>query len=162
MAYYCGECVVWVGSSDVDRYGRRWCSYSRKYEESNQNTYGCKGFVYNGRTVLTKVCEILKIPTEKWFEAFDAVKDTYIVPQHIDWLSSYCCLGPQIAKMVDLDNQRYTVAQKLMTDYITPAFILWKKGENAQSALKYKEMIASLAEQYCCKNTFELREGENS
>lgn len=150
MAYYCGECVVWVGSSDVDRYGRRWCSYSRRYEESNQNTYGCKGFVYNGRTVLTKVCEILDIPTDKWFEAFDDVKDAYVAPQYMEWLTSYCGLGPKIAKSLELDNQRQRVATQLMKNYIAPAYLLWRSGKQAQSALKYREMIEQLAKQYCC------------
>ena len=150
MAYYCGECVVWVGSSDVDRYGRRWCSYSRRYEESNQNTYGCRGFVYNGRTVLTKVCEILDIPTDKWFVAFDAVKDTAVAPHHIEWLSSYCKLGPQIANYLDEDNQRYEVANRMMQDYIKPAYVFWKEGKDEEAALKYREMISCLARKYCC------------
>ena len=149
MSDYCGECAVWVGSSDVDRYGRRWCSYSRKYEESNQNASGCKGFVYNGRTVLTKVCEILDIPTDKWFEAFDAVKDAYVAPHHIEWLTSYCKLGPHIANRLDADVRRRNVADMLMKEYIKPAFLLWKVGKDDQSAKKYREMIAYLAKYYC-------------
>lgn len=148
MAYYCGECVVWVGSSDVDRYGRRWCSYSRRYEESNQNTYGCRGFVYNGRTVLTKVCEILALPTDKWFEAFDAVKDTYVAPQKTEWLTNYCKIGLQIAEKLDVDNDRHAVADMLMTQYIEPAYQLWIEGNDEQSAFKYREMISNLARKY--------------
>ena len=148
MAYYCGECVLWVGSSDVDRYGRRWCSYSKRYEESDQNIYGCKGFVYNERTVLTKVCEILAIPTEKWFEAYDAVKDAYVAPQKTEWLTNYCKIGPQIAEKLDADNNRYAIADMLMTQYIRPAYQLWKEGNEEQSALKYREMISSLTKKY--------------
>ena len=150
MAYYCGECVVWVGSSDVDRHGRRWCAYSRRYEASNQNTYGCKGFVYNGRTVLTKVCEILGIPNDKWFEAFDAVKDSYVVPQQIEWLTSYCKIGPQIAHKLDSDTNRHTISDMLMRKYIEPAYVLWKEGNDEMSAMKYREMISNLAKHYCC------------
>ena len=43
MASYCGECALWQGSSDVNKYGERWCPYSRRYEKSDQNTYGCLG-----------------------------------------------------------------------------------------------------------------------
>ena len=148
MSYYCGECVVWVGSSDVDRYGRRWCAYSRKYEESNQNTYGCRGFVYNGRTVLTKVCEILSLPTDKWFEAFDAVKDAYVAPEKTEWLTNYCKIGPKIAENLDADTDRQNVADMLMTLYIEPAYQLWKVGKEKQSALKYREMVSTLARRY--------------
>lgn len=148
MAYYCGECAVWAGSSDVDRYGRRWCSYSRRYEESNQNTYGCRGFIYNGRTVLTKVCEILDIPKEKWFKAFDAVKESSVVPNHMNWLSSYCRLGPIIAKALNADENRKEKANQLMNEYIKPAYSLWQEGKNDSSALKYREMILYLANAY--------------
>ena len=150
MSYYCGECVVWVGSSDVDRHGRRWCSYSRRYEESNQNTYGCKGFVYNGRTVLTKVCEILGLPTDKWFEAFDAVKDAYVAPQKTEWLANYCKIGPQIAGRMDMDSNRHDIAEMLMAQYIEPAYRLWKEGDSEKSAWIYRSMILHLAKQYCC------------
>jgi len=150
MAYYCGECAVWAGSSDVDRYGRRWCSYSRRYEESNQNTYGCKGFIYNGRTVLTKVCEVLGCDTDKWFEAFDAVKDAYVAPQKMEWLTSYCKLGPEIAKGLENDEERQAVAAMVMDRYIKPAYRLWQDGSSEQSALKYREMVKDLAKRYQC------------
>ncbi|MBQ6960416.1 MAG: hypothetical protein IJQ33_00665 [Clostridia bacterium] len=145
MAYYCGECVVWVGSSDVDRYGRRWCSYSRRYEESNQNTYGCKGFVYNGRTVVTKVCEILHLSKEPWFEAFDAVKEAYVVPHHMDWLTSYCKIGPMLAKEIENDENPIQIAQKILNDYMKPARSLWQQGKSKQAAERYKKMIADLS-----------------
>lgn len=45
MANYCGECALWRGSSDENKYGERWCSYSRRYEKADQNSYGCRGFV---------------------------------------------------------------------------------------------------------------------
>ena len=148
MAYYCGECVVWVGSSDVDRYGRRWCSYSRKYEESNQNTYGCRGFVYNGRTVVTKVCEILHLPIQKWYDAFDIVKDAYVVPQHMDWLTSYCRIGPRIAEEMDKDVKREEKARKVLRQFMQPAYIHWQNGENEMAAKCYRKMILNLCEQY--------------
>lgn len=149
MAYYCGECVVWVGSSDVDRYGRRLCSYSRRYEESNQNSYGCRGFVYNGRTILTKICEILHEPTEQWFEAYDAVKESFAAPEHMEWLSAYCSLGPRIADKLDMDDRREQIAKDLMQEYLQPAYQLYQDGKAEQSAMAYKEMVAYLANQYC-------------
>lgn len=52
MATYCGECALWRGSSDENRYGERWCSYSRRYEKADQETYGCRGFVAGTRRYL--------------------------------------------------------------------------------------------------------------
>lgn len=148
MAYYCGECAVWAGSSDEDRYGRRWCSYSQKYEESNQNTYGCKGFVYHGRTVLTKVCELLHLPKDMWFEAFDDVKDTYVATNHIEWLSCYCSLGPEISKALNLDKCAETNAKRIFQQYLVPAFSLWKDGNKEQSANLYRKMVLDLKTYY--------------
>lgn len=148
MANYCGECAVWVGSSDSDRYGRRWCSYSRKYEESNQNTYGCRGFVYNGRTIITKVCDILGLPKEPWFEAFDAVKEAYVVDNHMEWLSSYCLLGPKIAKALEEDNDRYQIAQSMVHEYLEPSKSLLQKGMYKQAAEQYRTMVLFLTARF--------------
>lgn len=145
MAYYCGECVVWVGSSDSDRYGRRWCSYSRRYEESNQNTYGCRGFVYNGRTIITKVCDILNLPKGPWYEAFDAVKEAYVVDNHMEWLSSYCVLGPKIADALEKNDNRNQIAQNMLHEFLEPAKALWQKGMCSEAAERYKTMVLCLA-----------------
>ena len=45
MANYCVECAVWRGSRDENKYGERYCVYSRRYERADQNTHGCRGFV---------------------------------------------------------------------------------------------------------------------
>ena len=45
VANYCGECALWRGSRDENKYGERYCVYSRRYEKADQNSYGCRGFV---------------------------------------------------------------------------------------------------------------------
>ena len=45
VANYCGECALWRGSKDENKYGERYCVYSRRYESADQNTHGCGGFV---------------------------------------------------------------------------------------------------------------------
>lgn len=62
MANYCGECALWRGSSDENRYGERWCPYSRRYEKANQNTFGCRGYVDGSR----RYCTILT--HEEWVD----------------------------------------------------------------------------------------------
>lgn len=58
MADYCGECAVWRGSKDENRYGERYCVYSRRYEKADQNTYGCRGFVDGTRRYCWEIgCE---------------------------------------------------------------------------------------------------------
>ncbi len=148
MAYYCGECIVWRGSSDENKYGERWCSYSRRYERSDQNTYGCKGFLYAGRAVLTKVCEILQLDTQEWFEAFDTVKEAYLVPQHMDMLVSYCGIGPMLAEKMEQDDRREQVAQELLSGYLQSAQQMAKNGQYCYAVSKYREAIQYLSKKY--------------
>lgn len=148
MAYYCGECIVWRGSSDENRYGERWCSYSRRYERSDQNTYGCKGFLYAGRAILTKVCEILSLDTKEYFSAFDTVKENYIMPEKIDWLVTYCTVGPQIAEQIANDVNQKQIAQTIMDQYLQPALLLVHKKAYHQAAELYRQMVYDLQVQY--------------
>ena len=57
VANYCGECALWRGSKDENRYGERYCVYSRRYESADQNSYGCRGFVDGTR----RYCDPLTI-----------------------------------------------------------------------------------------------------
>lgn len=144
MAYYCGECIVWRGSSDENSYGERWCSYSRRYERSDQNTYGCKGFLYAGRAILTKVCEILNLDSRPWFTAFDRVKEAYLVPCRMDLLVGYCCVGPTLAASLNADSQKESLAQLLMNTYLIPARKLSDAGLYHEAVEVYRGMVDEL------------------
>lgn len=148
MSYYCGECIVWRGSSDENKYGERWCSFSRRYERSDQNTYGCKGFLYAGRAVLTKVCEILQLDTQEWFDAFDVVKEAYIVPKHMDMLVNYCGIGPVLAGKMESDPERMSLAKHLLGGYLLPAKEMGNKGLHQQAVNCYREMLCFLKKRY--------------
>lgn len=148
MAYYCGECIVWRGSGDENRYGERLCSYSRRYERSDQNTYGCRGFIYAERAVLTKVCELLSLDAQPWFAAFDRVREQYLLPCRWEWLMAYCAAGPQLAERMDADNERIAVAQTLLQKYLVPARCLAEQGANRQAAEMYRNMVSMLKKRY--------------
>ena len=148
MPYYCGECAVWAGSDDIDRFNRRWCPISRRYEGANQNIYGCRGFVYNGRAIVTKVCGILKIPSAEWNEVFDNVKDAYVAPVHMEWLTSYCVLGPMIASAMERDPARESIALRLLNDYMLPARDLYRQGRMEDAARLYRNMVVHLRDMY--------------
>ena len=74
MAYYCGECAVWQGSGSENKDGERYCGYSGRYESSDQNTYGCRGFVYTRRAIITQACRMPGTDLKSCFAAFDAAK----------------------------------------------------------------------------------------
>lgn len=148
MAYYCGECIVWRGSSDENRYGERWCSYSRRYERSDQNTYGCKGFLYAGRAVLTKVCDLLDLDTTSWFFAFDRVKEAYLVPNEMGLLVDYCSIAPDLVAAMSEDPQQETLARQLMEEYLEPAKGMCEDGEYAEAAAIYRQMVGVLKTRY--------------
>ncbi|MBE5804269.1 MAG: hypothetical protein E7316_07130 [Clostridiales bacterium] len=148
MAYYCGECIVWRGSSDENKYGERWCSYSRRYERSDQNTYGCNGFIYAGRAILTKVCQILQLDTQEWFAAYDKVKEAYLVPAHMDMLVSYCEIGPALVEKIDMDEEKDSIAYHLLNCYLTPAMQMSQTECFKQAVEKYKDMVSMLVQRY--------------
>jgi len=150
MADYCGECARWLGSSDIDRDGRRWCLYSRRYEEAVQNANGCMGFVFDGCSILIKICEILNEPKEKWLDLYEAVKEIFAAPEHMEWLSAYYSLAPQMVDRFDADDQHGQIADELMREYMQPAYALWQAGNLEQSAKQYMELIAYLANRYLC------------
>lgn len=148
MAYYCGECIVWLGSSDVDRYGRRWCSYDRKYRESNQNTYGCGGFVYVGRVILTEVCDALHLPPCAMFAAYDAAKAHAVEPEHTAWLADYSKIGTQIVACMRADAERIHIAEQLTSQYISPAMHLCSEERWDEAVSVYRSMVHAIAERY--------------
>ena len=148
MAYYCGECKIWRGSQDENAYGERWCAYSRRYERSDQNTYGCRGFIYAERAVLTKVCELLSLDAQPWFAAFDRVREQYLLPCRREWLMAYCAVGPQLAERMDADNEGIDVAQTLLQKYLVPARRLAERGAYQQAAEMYRGMVSVLKKRY--------------
>ena len=148
MATYCGECSVWIGSDDVDKYGRRWCAFSRKYEKSNQESTGCRGFSYSGRAVLTEVCRALQLQSEEWFESFDRLKESFIVKSHMDWLPSYSLIGPLIAKAMKQDEHEKDTANVMLQTYLLPAKVFESNGNFEGATSKYHEMLYTLCSRY--------------
>lgn len=71
MASYCGECALWRGSRDENKYGERWCPYSRRYEKADQNTYGCRGFVDGTR----RYCDPLNVEERRLLDECMAEKE---------------------------------------------------------------------------------------
>ena len=148
MAYYCGECAVWQGSSDSNKYGERWCAYSRRYEKSDQNTYGCRGFVYVGRAVITAVCEILEQDAEPFFASFDEVKEKYLIPSDLNQLVAYCGIGPRIAAELHTDSDKVCLAKRLMNKYLKPARVMCADADYSAAVNHYSKMIGFLKERY--------------
>lgn len=145
MAFYCGDCVTWVNSRDADRYGRKYCDYSRRYEEKDQKIYGCRGFVWAKRSIITKVCEILNVNPTKYFEAFDDTKEILLIPSCIDELIDYNTVGPVVADRIDQSERKKEIAQNILNSYIEPAYEKCAK-EDYQGALSiYEKMVKVLA-----------------
>ena len=145
MAFYCSDCVTWINSQDANRYGEKWCTYDRVYRSADQPIYGCRGFVWARRSIITKVCEILGIERPDLFDNFDEVKENYLVPQNINALIDYNTVGPVIAERLETDPQREAVANNLLNNFMIPA-AAQVKTENYQQAVDiYGQMVNMLA-----------------
>ena len=145
MAFYCSDCVTWVNSKDADRYGRKYCSYSKRYEEPDQKIYGCRGFVWARRSVITKVCEILDINPKKYFDAFDDTKEILIQEGSIDKLIDYNTVGPEIANKLDECEEKEQVARNILNNYIEPACKKFLESDLQGAVSIYERMIKTLA-----------------
>lgn len=97
---------------------------------------------------MTKVCEILGLDKAPWFDAFDRVKEAYLVPQGMTLLVDYCGVGPKIAEQLDHDAGRESVAQQIMKKYLLPARTMSNEGCYQQAVQTYACMVAELREKY--------------
>lgn len=155
MAFYCSDCATWQASNyakNAYHNGRlvvhKYCDYDRKYRAADQQIFGCRGFVWVRRAVITKVCDILKANPERYFNAFDDTKEIYLVPDKIDKLIDYNSVGPNIAEKMENDPNNRIVAEYMLNNYIMPATV---KGEDKdyQGAVEiYERMIKTLAAMY--------------
>ena len=148
MAFVCSDCVTWVNSRDANRYGEKWCDYDRKYRAADQNIYGCRGFVWARRSIITKVCEILGINGQEYFDSFDREKEIYLIPGRIDKLIDYNTVGPVISKRLDSDPNKEQIARNLLEHYIRPASELVKSEKNQEALSLYERMVKMLAVLY--------------
>lgn len=145
MAFYCSDCVTWVNSKDANRYGEKWCDYDRKYRSADQNIYGCRGFVWARRSIITKVCEILGIERPDLFDSFDEVKENYLVPENIDTLVDYNTVGPVIAERLESDPQKEMIANNLLNTFMIPAAAYVKTQKYEEAVKVYERMVNMLA-----------------
>lgn len=145
MAFYCGDCVTWINSRDADRYGRKYCDFSKRYEEKDQKIYGCRGFVWAKRSIITKVCEILGTNPVKYFQAFDDTKEILVVPSCIDELIDYNTVGPVIANRIDQSEKRVQMAQNILDNYIEPAYKKCEEKDYQGAVSIYEKMVKVLA-----------------
>lgn len=159
MAYYCSDCVTWINSRDANRYGEKWCSYDRKYRRADQPIYGCRGFVWARRAIITKVCEILGIERPDLFEAFDEVKEQTLVPSKINLLIDYNTMGPIIAERMETDPCKENVAKNILENFMIPAAAYCKTGNYEEAINIYSNMVNILASIYHA-TMYELKKEE--
>ena len=145
MATYCRDCVTWVNSRDANRYGEKWCDYDRKYRKPDQPIYGCRGFIWIGRVIITKVCEILNVDPKPYFDAFDDTKEIYIIPSCVDKLIDYNTVGPVIAEKLDKCSAKEQIANNILKTYIKPAYEKCLEKDYQGAVTTYEYMIKVLA-----------------
>ena len=148
MTYYCEECSEWMRSNDVKmsyhngKYvEHRWCKYDRKYRAYDQETYGCRGFVYVRRAVLTKICEILNINPCELFNAFDEVKENYVMPNKPELLARYNNIATYIVNGLDNYPEKEYIAKTMLNSYIIDAEANIKLKNYEKAVSIYSEMV---------------------
>lgn len=151
MTYYCEECAEWLASNDAKMMyhnGRyvvhRWCKYDKKYRACDQEVYRCGGFVYVRRAVLTKICEILKVNPDDLFNAFDEVKENYIIPCQPELLVKYHSLASYIVNGLTNHPEKEMIAKVMLDSYIVDAEANIKLKNYDKAINIYSEMVKVL------------------
>lgn len=151
MTYYCSECSTWKRSDNIKmtyhngRYvEHRWCENDRKYRAYDQDTYGCREFVYVRRAVLTKICEVLDVKQNALFNTFDEVKENYLKPCEPELLKQYNVVAKYIAEGFDKLPNKEEVAKAMFDSYIINAEANAKMGNYCEAVRIYGEMVRTL------------------
>ncbi len=149
MTYYCEECARWINSKYPAEYQyhngkkvvHRYCDYDRKMRACDQEVYGCGGFEYVRRAVLTKICEILKVNPTSFFNAFDETKENYLIPMDPELLVTYNDEAEYIVNGLDNLPNKESVAKAMLNSYIVDAEAHVKIGDYCKAVSLYSEMI---------------------
>ena len=151
MTYYCCECSEWLRSNDSKmsyhsgRYEEhRWCQYDKRYRAANQNVYGCSGFVYVRRAIITKICEILDINPCVLFSSFDEIKENYLICEKSEKLIDYNSIAPYIVNGLEAIPNKKELAKKLLNSYIIDAEANIKLHRYEEAFNLYEEMVKTL------------------
>lgn len=147
--FVCGDCATWINSKDADRYGRKYCTFSRRYEESDQSIYWlhgrqCPGFAWARRAVLTKLCEILNINSNKLFDAFDETRDNYVKTNEPELLECYYNVAEYIVNGLDTLPNKEELAKYMFNSYIIDAEANVIRGDYCKAVTIYSEMVRTL------------------
>ena len=154
MTYYCSECSEWKNTrydAKMDYHNGRlvvhhYCDYDRKYVACDQVTSRilCGGFVYVGRAVLTKLCEILNVNSDELFSHFDEVKDYHVIPSNPELLVQYTAIANSLAEGFDKLPNKEEVAKAMFNSYIINAEANAKMGNYCEAVRLYSEMVRTL------------------
>ena len=151
MSYYCCDCAEWISSNDSKmsyHNGRyivhKWCKHDRTYRAEDQNVYGCSGFSYVRRAILTKICEILNINPCTLFNCFDDIKENYIMCEKPEKLVDYNSISAYIVKGLDSIPNKEELAKRLLNSYIIDAEANIKLHKYEEALNLYEEMVRTL------------------
>lgn len=154
MALYCKKCQIWQDSTDENSSGDRWCSYSRRYEEADQNTYGCRGFEegdrsYSGRSssgcFLTTACvEHRGLPDDcRELTVLRAFRDGWLAKQKDgqEEIRAYYRLAPAVVERIKARTDAAEVLEEMYQRYILPCVAHVEAGEMKETYALYKELL---------------------
>lgn len=158
MANYCGECALWQGSSDSNRYGERWCSHSRRYEKSDQNADGCRSFT-RGETSSSGGCFLTSACVEAMGLPDDCVELTTLRRLRDEWLvlqpggqaeiDEYYRIAPCIVEKLHSEPDGLEILRRMYREQILPCVTDALAGKPADAHRRYREMVDALKEKYC-------------
>lgn len=139
----------------MNRYGERWCSYSRRYEKADQNTYGCRGFA-NGSSSGSSGCFITTACVEHRglqdncheLTVMRSVRDTWLLHQPFgkEQIEEYYRIAPEIVRTINRRDDCDKIWEELYRDYILPCVHEAEMGMNEKAYVIYCRMVEKCKE----------------
>lgn len=157
MANYCGECALWQGSSDTNKYGERWCSHSRRYEKSDQNADGCRSFT-RGATNSSSGCFLTSACVEAMGLPDDCMELTTLRRLRDEWLAhqpggqaeidEYYRIAPSIVAKLHAAPDGMETLRRMYAEQILPCVADAQAGKSEAAHRRYRAMVDELKKRF--------------
>lgn len=174
MAHYCSECT-YLDLETGDSSGKFWCDkklerhlasdiecnrFCEAYSRSNSTSksayqYSLEHSSNSGCYLTTILCYILGMPDNNYFlNTMRNFRNNCLQKnkKYKQLLVEYDIVGPEIAKALNNDPLKKTIAIKFFNQYIISIVNLIEKNESEKAVTRYIEMTNSLKKLYSINN----------
>ena len=147
--YYCSKNTNYVNSDTYYKYCRNYDYDDCPVYKRNDSTSGCY--------LTTIVCSVLnKKDDNKVLNSLRNFRDNTLQKneEYYEILKAYDIIGPTISKSINLDKDRFTMANYLYETFLKPIAALVDDNKDLEAIEKYRIMTLALINYYGIKKVY--------